>query len=121
MTRRQQCGCVIQGCFCQIIQVGSTDVENEGSSRVVHGVVAPGNDMRLVQHDFSIKPWRKIKIRCRFAEALAHQTVDQVSDLRLCQVTQLDKPVEQCTLRGRQALQVVQTWDLLREVARFQF
>ena len=36
-------------------------------------------------------------------------TVDQVIDLRLCQVTQLNESVEQCTLRGRQALQIVQT------------
>jgi hypothetical protein len=92
-----------------IIHVGSTPVENEGSSGVVHGRIAPGNAMRLIQNYLSIKPWRKIQRRCRFAEALAHQTVHQGSDLRLCQVTQLDEPVQQCTLRGCQALQVVQT------------
>jgi hypothetical protein len=64
--------------------------------------------MRLIQSYLGIKLLCKIKIRYRFDESLAHQTVDQVIDLRLCQVTQLNKPVEQYTLRGRQALQVVQ-------------
>ena len=65
-----------------IIEVGATDVENDGTNRMVHGVVAPGNNMRLVQHCLSVKLLCKVQKSCRFYEALTHQTVNYLNFVR---------------------------------------